>query len=125
MYIGVKYEQVIKMKKEYEGTVSYRLKLVEQSDTRNIKAIVQGKELSKIGDSIKNEISQEGDVDIKLEVSSDMVGENSASFLIEIEDGEPLSFGLKAEFRGPLLMMSPSIVDFDLVRVNTKNSRVF
>lgn len=42
-----------------------------------------------------------------------------AYFYIEIEDGAPISFQVRADFRGPIIKMHNPVIDFGLVKVNT------
>lgn len=44
-----------------------------------------------------------------------------AYFFIEVEDGAPESFQIRANFRGPNLRLVEPIVDYGLVKVNTEN----
>ena len=43
-----------------------------------------------------------------------------AYFYIEIEDGAPVSFQVVAEFTGPLIQINAPIVDYGLIKVNSR-----
>ena len=47
-------------------------------------------------------------------------GEAMAYFYLEIEDGAPISFQVVADFTGPLVQCHAPIVDYGLVKVNSK-----
>jgi hypothetical protein len=52
--------------------------------------------------------------------SSTVRGDAMAYFYIEIEDGAPISFQVVADFTGPLIQCHAPIVDFGLVKVNSR-----
>lgn len=58
-------------------------------------------------------------MDLELTVESSEIGMAFAYFYIEIEDGSPVSFSCKANFRGPIVNLVEPIVDLGLTKVNT------
>lgn len=66
--------------------------------------------------------ANENDIELKILVRSHERGEAMAYFYIEIEDGAPISFQVKANFMGPIIKCHNPVVDYGLVKVNTMES---
>jgi hypothetical protein len=121
-YINYQYSQIVKLKKTYEGTVKYRIQLEgKSSEDLTVDLCTQGQRLSQNNWIIQGEIKIEKEIDLEIFMSSKDVGEKSAFFYIEVEDGEPVSFQAIANFRGPIVRVIEPVVDFGLIKVNTKS----
>lgn len=54
-------------------------------------------------------------------ITSSQCGDHSAFFYIEVEDGAPISFQVRANFKGPTLKIIEPVVDYGLQKINTTN----
>jgi hypothetical protein len=68
---------------------------------------------------IEAELKNEKEIEIEIQVSSSQCGEKMAYFYIEVQDGAPISFQCRANFRGPILKIVEPVVDYGLIKVNT------
>lgn len=84
----------------------------------------EGVTLSRLNDVIEGEVFETGASDLKIELSCSECGPAEALFYIEIEDGSPLSFSCQANFRGPIVRLKETVIDFGLAKVNTNHHRV-
>lgn len=72
-----------------------------------------------MGNIIDSKIKEDKDIEIELTITSSECGEQSAFFYIEVNDGAPLSFQCRAQFKGPTLKVLEPVVDFGLLKINT------
>jgi hypothetical protein len=93
----------------------------KSSEDLTVDLCTQGQRLSQNNWIIQGEIKIEKEIDLEIFMSSKDVGEKSAFFYIEVEDGEPVSFQAIANFRGPIVRVIEPVVDFGLIKVNTKS----
>lgn len=120
-FINHKYEKTIHLKKHSEGQVRYKLRAEGKSrETFQVDVIAQGVSMNRSGGVIEGVIDANDEkIELKLNVMSTQRGDDMAYFLIEIEDGAPISFQVAASFKGPIIKCHTPIIDFGLVKVNS------
>lgn len=59
-------------------------------------------------------MTNEKEVEIEVTIQSANCGDQEAFFYCEVEDGAPLSFSLRASFKGPTLKLIEPVIDFGL-----------
>jgi len=52
---------------------------------------------------------------------SSALGDQSAFFYIEVQDGAPISFQVRASFKGPTIKIIEPVIDYGLVKINTSS----
>jgi len=55
---------------------------------------------------------------LTVQVRSSEIGTKKASFLVEIEDGVPMSFSIEATFIGPTVKVIEPNIDFGLMKID-------
>lgn len=89
----------------------------------DINIVAQGVSLNGSEGLIEGVIGAEDDgIDLEITVQSKERGECMAYFFIQIEDGMPISFQVLSNFVGPIVKCTTPIIDYGLVKVNTKET---
>lgn len=110
----------MKLRKDYEGIVKYKLRMEGKSNSSfNVDIRAQGQSLQNSNGVIEGEIRNEKEIELEVSFSSSIVGEQMAYFFVEVQDGAPLSFQCRASFRGPIIKIIEPVIDYGLVKVNT------
>jgi len=126
MFINHTYTQSVKLRKDYEGIVHYKLRMEgKTSESLNLELKTQGYTITSagtdLGTLIDSKISSDKEIEIQLTISCSECGDQSAFFYIEVQDGAPISFQCKASFKGPTLKIIEPVVDFGLMKINTSS----
>lgn len=126
MFINHKYHKSLKLRKDYEGVVYYKLRMEgKASENMVVEFKAQGQTIrssgTDLGGIIDSSISSDKEIDIELTIESTECGDMSAYFYIEVQDGAPLSFQFRASFKGPALKIIEPVVDFGLMKINTSS----
>lgn len=124
-FINQTYLQSVSLIKQTQGTINYKLSMTSKSkDSLQVTLKDKdGKSLSSCGEILEGVILDEGLANFEIEIESSECGPVEALFYVEIEDGSPLAFSVKADFRGPIVRLLDSVVDFGLAKVNTSHTR--
>ena len=97
MFINQTYTKSVKLRKDYDGIVYYKLRM-EGKSSENLKVDLrtQGFQINSVGSDlggiIDSKIASDKEIEIEITVSSSECGEQSAFFYIEVQDGAPISF---------------------------------
>jgi hypothetical protein len=97
MFINHTYTKSLKLKKDYEGIVSYKLRMEGKSSPDfRVTLKTQGYTIESLGNDmgaiIDSKIQSDKEIEIELTIESAECGDQSAFFFIEVNDGAPLSF---------------------------------
>ncbi len=97
MFINHAYTKSVKLRKDYEGIVHYKLRMEgKTNEALSIELKTQGYTIkstgSDLGGIIDSKIQEDKEIDIEITVQSSECGEMSTFFYIEVQDGAPLSF---------------------------------
>ena len=125
-FINETYTTMVSLIKQTQGTIKYKLRMTSKSHPFLKVQLTnsKGATLTCLGDVIEGEVLEEGASDFEIELSCSECGPAEALFYIEIEDGSPLSFSCQANFRGPIVRLKDTVIDFGLAKVNTSHHRV-
>lgn len=100
-----------------------RIRIILQAKTSNSFSVrLHSPKLAYEDDSYEGVISG-AEESIEVEIESEEVGRHSAYFVGEVEDGNSFSFEVVGSFAGPKVEVNESILNFGLVKANTKHER--
>ena len=97
MFINQTYTKTVKLRKDYDGIVYYKLRM-EGKSSENLKVDLrtQGFQITSIGSDlggiIESKIASDKEIEIEITISSTECCEQTAFFYIEVQDGAPISF---------------------------------
>jgi hypothetical protein len=126
LFINHAYTKTVRLRKDYEGIVYYKLRMESKSNEHlQVDLRSQGHTIqimgTDLGGLIESKIQSDKEIEIELTIRSSECGDMSGFFYIEVQDGAPLSFQFRANFKGPTLKLIEPIVDYGLMKINTSS----
>ena len=119
LLIQKEYKHSVKLLKKSEGACRYKLRLEGKNDQDFQVSLMNLTDHSVCNGS--EEITcdlDEDEFDLEITVKSDSIGEKTAYFTLEPEDGFPISLSISANFTGPLIQIFEPSVYFGLQNIN-------
>lgn len=128
MFINQTYTQSVKLRKDYDGIVYYKLRMEgKSSESLKVELRTQGYQIvseahsADLGGMIESKIQNDKEIEIEINLTCSECGEQSAFFYIEVQDGAPITFQCSGTFRGPTLKIIEPVVDFGLMKINSSS----
>ena len=89
MFINQSYTQSVKLRKDYDGIVYYKLRMEGKSSPNlNVDVRTQGYQITSsgldLGGLIDSKIANDKEIEIQITLSSSMCGEQTAFFYVEV-----------------------------------------
>lgn len=115
LYIGKSYSEKVILKKDSEGDIKYYVRIEGKNDA-DFKVEIKDKAGNKCDDDSMMEhlMDTEREMELTVSIECKTRGLKTAYLMVDVDDGVPMSFELRANFIGPLIKVHDPSVDFGL-----------